>query len=538
MLRIFLLVCGLAYGRGCQDNPLIKNAPKVTTHSGSLIGKYVKVFGVDIAAFLGVPYAKPPLGARRFMPPEPVEPWHDSLSVEHKPAPCMQYSTSNYSFMPVTKPTEDCLFLNVWTPVKTCGEPLPVMVWIHGGAFAFGSSDLDVYDGSVLASYGDAVVVSMNYRLGIFGFIDAGTKDAPGNVGLHDQSLAMRWIKDNVHHFGGDPDRITLFGESAGSISVSLHLISPVSKGLFKRAILESGTAYHTGFMDGPPLAHIKANAVAGIVGCSNETITLDSDPSSVLGCLRSVDAMTLAKAEGSITAKTLFWFGPTYPNKFLPKPSIEVYESGSITPADVLMGVVKDEGSLFLHILMSNLFPLDQQPNITLSQVKPLLAGLFKLATAEHKEKLYNFYFRDLQEEDHEDIVKALSNAWGDYSFNCPTMYLAEKLENVHLYQMTHRSQRDPNAEWVGVPHFYEVPFVFGVPIMDSIHYSPEDGRFSEDLLQKWISFARSGSPIEDQDSWPRFSAASSATYELNPKNSHKKDFPYKAACDFFRSS
>ncbi|GIX92920.1 acetylcholinesterase-1 [Caerostris darwini] len=537
MIRTLLLVCCLCYAWGMSPNPLFDAAPQVATHAGRVVGKLINVLDHEVAAFLGIPYAKPPLEDRRFKVPEPVEPWQGTLLTNRKPAPCMQISTLNYSFVPTAESTEDCLYLNVWTPVRnsSSSEPLPVMVWIYGGAFSSGSSELDLYDGGVLSSYGQVVVVSMNYRVGIFGFMDMGDEEAPGNVGLHDQISAMKWVKENVHHFGGDPNRVTLFGSSAGALSISLHLASPLSKGLFHRAIIQSGSAYHPDFFDSPTFASIKTSVVAELVGCECENITLETEPEIVFDCVKNTDPVTLSQTEFGISSKMVFWFMPSYPNEFLPLSPIEAFDEGNHTQVDVLIGGLKDEGSLFLNFLLADKFPLHQQPDITVDQIKPILRILLRLSNEEDVETIHDFYFGNIPE-DSKEIVKTVSYVFGNYVFNCAMMYLAEKMDNAHMYHISHRSQKSRVAEWVGATHYDEVPYVFGVPLRDSNNYSAEDAKFSEELMKRWVSFAYNGSLGEAEDSWPKFTRSNPATFELNPNSSRPIQFPYKRDCEFLR--
>ncbi|GFV35312.1 acetylcholinesterase [Trichonephila clavipes] len=524
----------------CKDNPYFKDAgPLVKTNVGSIVGKYVKVFDTDVAAFLGIPYAKPPIGEKRFSKPEPIDPWDGILLADEKPSPCMQYSSRNFSFIPTTKPSEDCLYLNIWTPMKCCcgsHDKFPVLVWIYGGGFSFGSTDIDLYDGRILASYGEAIVVSMNYRVGVFGFLDAGTKDSQANAGLFDQSLALKWVKENIQHFGGDPNSITIFGESAGAISVSLHMISPISKNLFNRAIIQSGSSYNPHIIDSPSVAQFKVNTLAQMIDCANDTHNIATNPSAVVHCLKKKDAMALAKTENTITSKTVTFSTPSFGNDFLPKSPLESFKSGEISPVDVLIGNMKDEGTLFLYYMMSEVFPIDQTPLVNLSQAHSIISVFFRMVPESMVEKIFNFYFREISEEDTEKIIKAFSDALGDYVFNCPMMYLAEKMKNVYFYEMTHRSQRDILPEWMGVPHFYDVPFVFGMPIVDTKHFTPEDGRFSGDLIQKWTSFARTGCPLSNKQSWPKFYSTNPTVFEMNSRNSHIKSFSRIQACEFWR--
>ncbi|KAF8783539.1 acetylcholinesterase-like isoform X2 [Argiope bruennichi] len=534
---LLILLCSFYCGWACKNHPYFQDAgPLVKTNTGSVIGTYVKVFDTDVAAFLGIPYAKPPTGRKRFQKPEPIEPWEGKLFANKKPRPCMQYSSKNYSFIATTKPSEDCLYLNVWTPKERCcdaKELLPVLVWIHGGAFVFGSTDIELYDGSIIATYGNVVLVSMNYRLGAFGFLNFGTKDAPGNMGLHDQRLALKWIKENIHFFGGDAKKTTIFGESAGAMSASAHMISPLSRNLFNRVILQSGAAYHPNLIEPPTLSKMKSKMLAQMANCTNGSDEVDSF--LLTACLRKLEAMTLAQIEDGITSKSVMFFAPSYDNEFLPVSPIEAYESGDIALVNVLMGVNRDEGSLFLNFMLPDIFPSDKTPKITKTHLRPILSGLFQLLPEQTVNKIMNFYFQSLSEEDTEGIIKALSDSFGDYIFNCPSMYLAEKLKNVYLYYLTHRSSKDTSAEWLGVPHFYDVQFVFGKPIVDLKLYTPEDARFSGDLIRKWVSFAENGYPI-DENQWPKFSSTNLTTYELNPRSSQQIKYPHKEACEFWR--
>ncbi|XP_009458843.1 PREDICTED: cholinesterase-like, partial [Nipponia nippon] len=191
-----------------------------------------------VTAFLGIPYAEPPLGHLRFRPPRPARPWHGVLDASSHHHACYQAVDTMFPgfggsemWNPNREMSEDCLYLNVWVPVPRPSAAVPVLVWIYGGGFYSGAASLDVYDGRYLAAAEGVVVVSMNYRVGALGFLALpGHPEAPGNVGLLDQRLALRWVRDNVGAFGGDAGAVTLFGESAGAASVGLHLLSTPSR--------------------------------------------------------------------------------------------------------------------------------------------------------------------------------------------------------------------------------------------------------------------------------------------------------------------
>ncbi|CAG2117407.1 unnamed protein product, partial [Medioppia subpectinata] len=214
------------------------NSIDVNTSIGVVRGRTLHVLDTNVDQFLGIPYAKPPVGKHRFAKPKPItKPFPDIIDATKPKHLCIQGS-SGLPFLPGTVQSEDCLVLNIWTTNTIALKP--VMFWIHGGSLNVGSIFNEWFNGSVLATH-DVVIVSTNYRLGPLGFLYGDREDAPGNVGLYDQLLALKWVRKNIHSFGGDRDRITIFGESAGSWSVSAHILSPLSKGLFKRAIMQSG---------------------------------------------------------------------------------------------------------------------------------------------------------------------------------------------------------------------------------------------------------------------------------------------------------
>ncbi|XP_015927912.2 acetylcholinesterase-1 [Parasteatoda tepidariorum] len=534
---------GVCFASACNKNPYIKETgPLVETSSGPIVGKYVKVFDTDVAAFLGIPFAKPPIGEKRFAKPEPIGKWETPIFANAKPSSCVQFSSRDFHWIPKgINISEDCLYLNVWTPVHcNCNDfnKLPVLVWIHGGGFYAGSSTMDVYDGSIFSSYGDAVIVSVNYRLGIFGFLNAGIDQAPGNVGLFDQLLALKWINANIQNFGGDPNSITLFGESAGSISINDLLLSPLSDGLFHKVIMESGTAYYQYYTDNSNIALFKASTFSKVVGCESENKTLATSPVEVVQCLKEKDSSQLAEAENMFTSKFPLFFTPTFGDEFLPQHPILQMKSGEFPQLPILIGNNKNEGSVFLSYAMPDVFPSDKSVNLTLLQAKNVIRGLFANAPEVSPEVVFAFYFRNITEDNSAEVVQAISNAFGDFTFNCPSLFLAEKTNNSRLYWLTHRSLKEGDAEWMGIPHFYEVQYIFGKPIIDALKYTPEDGKFSGDLIKKWVNFARTGNPISDNSNgyWPKLVALNPTAYELNPRSEGAIPHPRLEACEFWR--
>jgi acetylcholinesterase len=226
--------------------------------------------GKPVVEFLGIPYAEPPTGASRFRRPVAKAPWRDTYAATQLPRSCIQTPDEVFGefkgatmWNANTEMNEDCLYLNVWVPgtdVDTTRKRA-VMVWIFGGGFWSGTSTLAVYDGKTLSTEEDVIIVSMNYRVSLFGFLYLGRDDAPGNMGLWDQHLALKWTKQNIAMFGGDNDCITIFGESAGGASVTMHVLSPQSQTLFNRAITQSGSATSPWALEPPVVsAHVRTS--------------------------------------------------------------------------------------------------------------------------------------------------------------------------------------------------------------------------------------------------------------------------------------
>lgn len=355
--------------------------PMVATKKGLVKGITQKIFtGKFVDAFLGIPFAQPPVGKYRFRHPQPVNPWPGELDASHMSNSCYQVNDTFFgaSFVGTsiwnanTPLSEDCLHLNIWTPfgvanttipstqngfARTSQRPAPgastnpsvqrpVLVWIFGGGFYSGTSTLSLYEGGALASEEDIIVVSMNYRVSALGFLYFGRHDAPGNAGLFDQLLALQWINDNIDQFGGDPNRVTIFGESAGAVSVAFHLLSPLSRNLFSQAILQSGAATCPwGYMES---REIIANGLqlASALNCPSNQSDLDA----VIECLLKADPMALVSQDIGQTKSILnFPFVPVVDGSFLLESPIESLSKANFKNARILLGSNNEEGNAFL---------------------------------------------------------------------------------------------------------------------------------------------------------------------------------------------
>ncbi|XP_047990812.1 LOW QUALITY PROTEIN: juvenile hormone esterase-like [Leguminivora glycinivorella] len=303
-------------------------------------------FGGQFHSFKGIPYAAPPVGDLRFRAPQSPEPWEGVRSATEFGSICYQIDLLTD---PTPKGSEDCLYLNVYTPDLEPAEPLPVMVWIHGGGFVFGSGNDDNYGPEFLVRH-DVVLVTFNYRLEVLGFLCLDTEEVPGNAGMKDQVAALRWVQKNISQFGGDPENVTIFGESVGGASVSFHLVSPMSKGLFKRAIAMS--SHMSCYWANTTRPVLRANTLAQQLGCDSsdpEEIGLflkDQPVTSLVNCAHPV---YFHEKLGVFLPIPLFsvvsekQFGDN--ERFFEGDPLEALQNGIHEGVEVISGFVEHEG-------------------------------------------------------------------------------------------------------------------------------------------------------------------------------------------------
>jgi para-nitrobenzyl esterase len=306
----------------------------VHTTAGAVSGAEI---GRGIVAFKGIPYAAPPIGRLRWRPPQPPVPWSGTRDASHFGDDCMQ---TPYVIPTGQKASEDCLTVSLWTTPTYRKSHRPVMVFVYGGAFIGGSAAYPLYDGAKLAREG-VVVVGFNYRVGIFGLLAhpqlsaESSRHASGNYGLLDQIAALQWVKANVAAFGGDPDRITVFGESAGAVSIAVLMTSPLSKGLFEQAILQSPTL--------PPLASLAAAEKAG-AAVGPQIAALRQLPAAEL--LTHNDSFFPRSNEHGV--RLTAFPAPIVDGYLLPEQPRAVFEKGSLNTVPLIVGVNADEGRMF----------------------------------------------------------------------------------------------------------------------------------------------------------------------------------------------
>ncbi|XP_067102579.1 acetylcholinesterase [Osmerus mordax] len=490
----------------------------VATAIGRVRGVRLSVPGSgSILAFLGIPYGKPPVGKLRFRSPEPVEEWAGVKDATRFPNSCCQpLDTAFPGFQGAemwnanTQMSEDCLYLNVWTPCPTHPQSstlAPVMVWIYGGGFTSGTSSLNIYDGRFLSQSEDVVVVSMNYRLGALGFLALpGAPRVHGNSGILDQQLALRWVMENIEAFGGDPSKVTLFGESAGAGSVGVHLLSPGSQGLFHRAILQSGSPNAPWVSLSQAEAWNRSWSLGKALGCPLSSLA-DLEP-----CLQEapVDDILLHQFH-VLSGPSLIGlpFHPVVDGHFLPEHPEVLLQSGNFKKTDVLVGLNKDEGTYFL-LQGAPGFDITGQSLISKDN---FLEGL-KLALPQFndvlREKVASRYLYWANESSSAKYRDALGSIVGDWFFNCPLLNFTHRYTEhggkSHLYLFDHHSSANPWPAWMGVMHGYEIEFVLGIPLNSSLGYTYEEVALSKELMKRWANFARTGHPMITDGDWPMF--------------------------------
>ncbi|XP_078679319.1 cholinesterase 1 [Branchiostoma floridae x Branchiostoma belcheri] len=526
----------------------------VTTSVGQVRGLELDVLGRKVNAFLGIPFAKPPVGDLRFKAPEPAESWSDVYEATEFPNSCMLAPDVTFPgfhgaemWNPNTPISEDCLYLNVWQPsAPTTPTGATVLVWIYGGGFFSGTSSLDVYDGRYLAGMEDVVVVSMNYRLGALGFLYTGSEAAPGNVGLLDQHLALVWVQQNIQAFGGDPEKVTIFGESAGAASVSFHMMSPMSRDLFQRGILQSASAVATWAVTPTEQARRRSRALAIDIGCSAE----EEDMDVLVACLREAPAQTILDHEWNVVdlSDAHFLadlpFVPVKDGQFITENPAEVFEKGTFKDVDILVGFVRNEGNFWLVYGVPG-FDKDTDSIINrdtfvgdIGYCHPLLNDITVEATAfEYTDWLHidqNTMYRD-----------ALDNVFGDPFFVCPTVAAGKAHVNhgrtAYVYEFAQVASNLAWPHWMGAMHGYEIEFIFGLPIDPKWNYTAEEGELARRMMRYWTNFARTGNPNKrtaddpTEDIWRPYTEEGREYMVLDTDGTRMLNGPKSKQCAFW---
>ncbi|WP_048471646.1 carboxylesterase/lipase family protein [Mycolicibacterium chlorophenolicum] len=482
VLFAVVLVAGCAGGRGEAPPPAPADPALAQITTGTLRG----VVAQDHRLFAGIPYAAPPVGPLRFADPQPAAPWPGVRDATTFGPRCMQSLGGDIELGRQTD--EDCLSLNVWTPAAASAKPRPVMVWIHGGAFVNGSGK--IYDARRLAARGDIVVVTINYRLGALGFLAHPALGAPGHVGnygLADQQAALRWVRDNISAFGGDPDRVTVAGESAGGMSVCDHLVAPGSRGLFAAAIIQSGPCQAQAAL---PVAQDRSLQYAAGRGCA--------DPAQAARCLRALPADKLREPAWFYNIGDDELTGPVTGTAALPRDPMSTIGSAGAQQVPVLMGTTRDEFTLFVgmqYVREGVRYTPQDYPRLladAFGHNAPAVAQRYPLAA-------------------YPSVPLAYSAAVTDGVFSCIGDRLARALTGgpVYFYEFNDRAAPAPEPLRtlpfpVGASHSLELRYLFDVG--GALPLDPAQQKLSDEMIDYWSSFVKSASP--DTDGRPQWDA------------------------------
>ena len=472
----------------------------IETKSGKVKGYNEK--GVEV--YKGIPYAEPPIGDLRFRPPVAKEPWDGVLDATKYGSYAFQgyFRRLEELFGKLEPESEDCLTLNIWTPAAD-GEKRPVMLWIHGGAFFTGGGTWELYNGLALAKRGDVVVVTINYRLGALGFLYI--PDITINAGLLDQVLALNWVHDNIEVFGGDPDNITIFGESAGGYSVLALPVMPQAKGLIRRVIAQSAPSIDPDISDKNTRDFMRKLKIKR----------------GDIEALRKIPPERIIEAQTEFMGPdvaNLMAFRPLIDGDTIPKHPLKAFRDGDLKNIDFMIGTNLNEAKLFTY----------EDPGIT-EMVKSqgensiiALLGTSGIDTNKSREVI-DTYKNTRKEKLSIEPMDLLDAVITDAMFRVPTIRFLEAQSkhqpNTFTYMFTFPS---PQFNGVfGCPHFIDIPFIFntfdspGFP--EFVGKGPDIDNLCEKVMDAWIAFAHIGNPNHDGlPEWPSYDSEKRATMVL----------------------
>ncbi|XP_054582941.1 bile salt-activated lipase-like [Eptesicus fuscus] len=481
--------------------------------------------GRSVDVFKGIPFAAPPQALEN---PQRHPGWQGTLKATDFKQRCLQVTDTQED----TEGSEDCLYLNIWVPQgrKEVSQNLPVMIWIYGGGFLMGSTqELNVFnnyefEGEEIATRGSVIVVTFNYRLGPLGFLSTGDAHLPGNYGLRDQHMAIAWVKRNIAAFGGDPNNISIVGESAGGASVSLQTLSPYSKGLIRRAISESGVALAPWAIQKDPLSWAKG--IAKEVGCP-----LD-DTARMAKCLKVTDprALTLAYKIPLVGKEypIVHYVGlvPVIDGDFIPDDPINLFANAA--DIDYIAGTNNMDGHLFASVDLPAI-NIDNKI-VTREDFFKLVSKLTFAKGPRGANATFDLYTASwAQDSSQEAKKKTVVDLETDVFFLMPTkMAVAQhrasaKSARTYTYLFSHPTRNPFYPSWVGADHTDELPYVFGKPFATPLGYRPQDRTVSRTMIAYWTNFARTGDPNKGHSAvptqWDPYTQENGNYLEINKK-------------------
>ncbi|CAN8006438.1 unnamed protein product [Ixodes hexagonus] len=481
----------------------------VQTSSGLLNGVRSKVSNLGyVRQFLGVPYAQSPIGQLRFAPPVALGEDAASRRLDsrrHGPScvqpPHMKELISDLLDTDSEEMSEDCLTLNVYVPEVKDAERLPVIVWLPGEGFDYAMSRH--FDGSYLALQGTVIVVTVNYRVAAFGFLSALNADAPGNVGLLDQRMALKWVKKNAAHFGGSPDKVTLMGRFTGAMSASIHLASPIKERLFEKVVLQSGIAVGDYVFDSAPLN--ATSKLAHAVGCHRDSAA------EMVSCLQQVPAAELLNnsLRGGLS------FRPIFDGELVVEEPMTAVKKGRHQAVDVIIGTNQHEGSLCLltlQYLQSHFYHRLLKDQLTAEDLAEMVRYHVHDFTKNTQEVLAKLVLHEYRYQHAKDGLRS------QYLHFCGDMYIASHAEqmarllsqhkrgSVYIYQFAHRPSFSVHPDFLGAAHGDDVLFAMGL-VLKRRDISKQEALLSKRMSLSLGNFALNSNPsLVDELNWPQY--------------------------------
>ncbi|XP_043273322.1 uncharacterized protein [Venturia canescens] len=535
MKLLLFLFCLVPFVFAVGDNIYVK------TSLGGIKGQYkYSEHGRLYYAFEGIPYAKPPVGKLRFQPPQPIEGWTGELVATKTGSLCLQYSQVPIHPKERVVGAEDCLYLNIYVPELESSKRLPIIVWIHGGAFQW-HMEYNYYTGEFTKpDYlmdRDVIVVTFNYRLGPLGFLSTGDKVVPGNMGLKDQSLALKWIKEHIGAFGGDDEQITLFGLSAGGASVHYHYLSPLSHGLFTRGMSMSGTAFNCWTQIENSAE--KAKKLGSILGCPSENNV------ALVKCLQERPARNIIQADGDFMP----WgynpytpFGPVIEKgsdaPFIDRSPIEIISSGSAQDLPWITGNVKEEGTYPAADFVADAVLLKELDH-NWELIAPFLLDYnytIPLSKQVEVSRIIRQHYLGSKSID-TTVIAPLIRMIGDRVFIVDGVKAAKQMARfnespVLYYYFSYRGANSASdamshtTQNFGVAHGDDAYYVVGSPSVDPTT-TADDRAMQRYLLDFWVSFATTGIPYVGIQ-WPKVNPSKEGLHYLHIKTPQERVIEY----------